>query len=85
MVAAAKGFGYEAGMNARPTTLERAFALARSGEYPGVAEIKAKLKAEGFALQQLEGRTLLRQLRDICIASQQAKPQEETTATDDAV
>ena len=60
-------------MISRPTTLERAFALARSGEYPGVSEIKAQLKAEGFALQQLEGASLMKQLRDLCIASRPPK------------
>jgi len=60
-------------MTFRPTTLERAFALARSGEYSGVAEIRDQLKTEGYATQQLEGPTLLRQLRDICVLSRSAK------------
>jgi len=60
-------------MTSSPTTLERAFVLARSGEYAGVSEIRAKLKTEGYALQQLEGRSLLKQLRDLCIAARQAK------------
>jgi hypothetical protein len=51
------------------TTLERAFDLAKSGEYESVTEIRAKLKAEGYTLSQLEGPSLNRQLRDLCKAS----------------
>jgi hypothetical protein len=57
---------YLARMAISPTPLERAFALARTGEYAGVAEIKAQLKAEGYSTAQLEGPSLLRQLRLIC-------------------
>jgi hypothetical protein len=53
-------------MTFRPTTLERAFELARTGEYAGVAEITKQLRAEGFATSQLTGATLLRQLRGLC-------------------
>ena len=56
-------------MNFTPTMLERAFALARTGDYSGVAEIRAQLKVEGYSLSQLEGRSLSRQLRDLCLAS----------------
>ena len=68
-------------MTIQTTTLERAFALARSGEYGGIAEIRAKLKAEGYAMHQLEGPSLMRQLREICTASRQGK---EAQATDPA-
>lgn len=53
----------------QPTVLERAFALARTGDYLGVHEIRARLKAEGYAVQQLEGPVLMRQLRTLCAAS----------------
>jgi len=56
-----------------PTTLERAFALARTGDYPGVPELRAQLGAEGYALRQLEGPSLIRQLRELCTASSTAK------------
>jgi hypothetical protein len=59
-------------MTSQPTTLERAFALASSGEYVGVADIRIQLKAEGYATHQLEGPMLLRQLRDLCTASRKA-------------
>ena len=74
--------GYLTPMSVKPTTLERAFALARSGEYTGVAEIKAKLKAEGFTLNQMEGPSLMRQLRDLCIAARQDRPPEDGPASE---
>ena len=60
-------------MTFRSTPLERAFILARSGEYVGVAEIKSQLKAEGYGVQQLEGPLLMRQLRELCIASRKVE------------
>ena len=53
-------------MTSVPTPLERAFSLARTGKYTGVSDIRAQLKAEGFAVVQLEGPSLLRQLRALC-------------------
>ena len=63
--------------------LERAFTLARSGEYAGVAEIRAQLKTEGYALHQLEGPSLMRQLRDLCIASRPPKDADEAEGAKD--
>ena len=64
-------------MTLRPTTLERAFTLARTGEYAGVSEIRAQLKAEGYAIQQMEGPSLMKQLRELCTASRAAKEAED--------
>lgn len=55
-----------------PTPLERAFALARTGDYAGVAEIRAQLKAEGYEVSQVVGRTLFKQLRLLCAAARKA-------------
>ncbi len=60
---------YDGAMTTQPTALERAFALASSGDYATVTEVRAQLKAEHFPLHQLEGPSLLRQLRQLCIAS----------------
>jgi hypothetical protein len=60
-------------MTFRPTPLERAFTLAQTGDYSGVAEIKDQLKTEGYGTQQLEGPTLMRQLRDLCVASRKVE------------
>jgi len=59
-------------MSSQITVLERAFALARSGEYDGVSAIRVQLKAEGFGLVQLEGPSLIKQLRAICLDSRVA-------------
>jgi hypothetical protein len=64
---------YERDMTFRSTALERAFTLARSGDYVGVAEIKGQLKAEGYSVQQLEGPLLMRQLRELCVASRKVE------------
>ena len=58
-----------AAMSHYPTPLERAFELARSGDYASVAEIKAQLSKEGLSHGQIEGPTLVRQLRELCIAA----------------
>jgi hypothetical protein len=57
-----------------PTPLERAFALARTGDYAGMPEIRAQLKVEGYEVSQLVGRTLLKQLRLLCDAARHATP-----------
>jgi hypothetical protein len=51
-----------------PTTLERAFALARSGSCASVAEIRMMLKRERYDQVEahLAGPSLSRQLRALC-------------------
>ena len=56
-------------MTFRPTTLERAFELARSGKFASTTDVRNRLKDEGFDLRQLEGRSLINQLRTICAES----------------
>ena len=51
------------GMDGNLTALERAFALAESGEYPTVDSIRRKLRYEGYLDQQVTGGSLLSQLR----------------------
>jgi hypothetical protein len=59
-------------MTDRLTALERAFDLARTGKYAGVSELRQQLKSEGYSVEQLSGPALLRQLRELCTASQAA-------------
>lgn len=49
------------------TTVERAFELARSGNYVSVQEIRAQLGKERFPLvrEHLEGASIRKQLADI--------------------
>ncbi len=57
--------------NFRPTTLERAYELARSGECRTVGEIKARLQQEGHERVQdrLYGGSLTSALRKLCVAN----------------
>ncbi|WP_296814818.1 hypothetical protein [Brevundimonas sp.] len=53
-------------MTSRPTALERAFQLAASGAHTGAGSIREALRAEGYAIQQITGGVLTRQLRKLC-------------------
>jgi hypothetical protein len=55
-------------MTIRPSTIERAFQLAKSGEYADVGAIRQQLTKEGLPDPegQISGPTLLRQLRQLC-------------------
>jgi hypothetical protein len=44
------------------TALERAFQLAKSGDYKSVSDIKKRLSAEGYSVAQVTGRVLSKQL-----------------------
>jgi hypothetical protein len=59
-----------------PTTLERAFALARSGTCAGVNDIRLALKRERFDQVEahLAGQAIARQLRALCEAAQAPEP-----------
>ncbi|HLY06335.1 MAG TPA: hypothetical protein VKR31_11365 [Rhizomicrobium sp.] len=58
----------------RPTTLERAFELARTGNYSGIGEIREVLQAEGYPRNQLDGSlSLQKQLRKLCADAKRAK------------
>lgn len=48
------------------TTIERAFELAESGFCADFREVRAKLRGEGYDLDQLEGTSLRKQLNQIC-------------------
>jgi hypothetical protein len=52
-------------MDHRMTTLERAFQLARSGRVSTIADIIGSLKRAGYSTDQIEGRTLKRQLANL--------------------
>jgi hypothetical protein len=56
----------------KPTTLERAFELARSGECTGVAQIRMRLRAEGYRDGQAHtaGMSIRKQLDKICTEAQ---------------
>jgi hypothetical protein len=49
----------------RLSELERAFELARSGDYATVDVLKNQLRHEGYHATQIQGPTLVKQLREI--------------------
>ena len=74
--------------NFRPTTLERAYELARSGQCRTVGDIKSQLQAEGHERVQdrLYGGSLTSALRKLCVEHYIAPEGEDEAAakTDDA-
>lgn len=61
-----------------PSAVERAYELARSGEFAQLSEIKERLKAEGCRAvdAQLAGRAIQGHLRAICSATYK-RPQDQ--------
>ena len=74
--------------NFRPTTLERAYELARSGQCRTVGDIKSRLQAEGHERVQdrLYGGSLTSALRKLCVEHYIAPEgdEEAPAKTDDA-
>ena len=68
--------------NFRPTTLERAYELARSGECRTVGDIKTRLQQEGHERVQdrLYGGSLTSALRKLCVAHYVAPEGEEAAS-----
>jgi hypothetical protein len=60
-------------MDANRTAMERAFELAKSGACTSVDDIKRCLRLEGFAISQIVGSSLARQLRAL-IAEARGEP-----------
>ena len=58
-------------MSDRPTTLERAYELARSGQCASTSEVRSRLYAENFAdvRAHLHGAMILADLRRLCLAA----------------
>jgi hypothetical protein len=53
------------------TALERAFALAKSGDYASVPDIRKRLIQEGYSASQITGRSLSKQLLALIRAAQE--------------
>jgi hypothetical protein len=56
-------------MDHKPTALERAFQLAKSGAFTSVRAIKQQLGAEGLSAAQVTGRELTKQLNALIEAA----------------
>jgi hypothetical protein len=63
-------------MASLPSTVERAYQLARSGQCPTINDIKIRLRAEGCPqiAAHLAGLTIQRALRDLCAAAVLERP-----------
>lgn len=72
--------------NFRPTTLERAYELARSGGCRTVGDIKTRLQQEGHERVQdrLYGSSLTSALRKLCVENYVAPEGEDEVAVADA-
>lgn len=60
-------------MDRRPTAVERAFELAKSGRFASMDELQKALKAENYSAKELEGSSLHKQLRDLMSAARARK------------
>jgi hypothetical protein len=60
----------------RPGLIERAYELAKSGEYPTVTAIKNQIRAEGYpgVDGHLHGASIHSALRNLCLASRAKAP-----------
>ena len=54
---------YAQHMDHKTTVLERAFALAKSGNCTSVPDIKKQLRKEGYSVAQIVGKSLSKQLQ----------------------
>jgi len=61
-------------MDPTTTALERAFQLARSGDYASVVDIKKQLTIEGYSAAQVTGGTLMKQLLTLIREAQAQQP-----------
>jgi hypothetical protein len=50
-------------MKPHKTAIERAFELAKSGQVERLTDLKKALSCQGYVVSQIEGPSLLRQLR----------------------
>ena len=57
-----------------PTALERAFILARSGDCSSATDIREALRREGYRSGEIEGPSLVRQLKALCVAAARNRP-----------
>ena len=55
------------------TALERAFQVAKSGKCSSIADLKKQLRAEGYPIAQITGRTLARISTDVGALVQEAQ------------
>jgi hypothetical protein len=62
-------------MDYRATELERAFQLAKSGNCVSIADIRDRLKKEGYSLDRVTGKFLITQLKALLQTANEANTQ----------
>ena len=67
-------------MGFRPTAIERAFQIAQSGTAGSVADIRKKLKDEGYDPHAFQGKTVSAQLSAIIKKVRGGEPPEHSSA-----
>ena len=60
-------------MDPRPTELERAFQLAKSGSCGSISDIRNRLRSEGYATAHITGKSLTRQLKALIAEARSAE------------
>jgi hypothetical protein len=66
-------------MDHNKSVLERAFDLAKSGDYETTETIKRQLAKEGYSVGQIFGPSLHKQLRTLISAARASRPVAETS------
>jgi len=64
------------------TALERAFQLAKGGSCHSVPDIKKQLRAEGFSVAQITGKSLYKQLNGLLQGHERQKLNASTCSAD---
>jgi hypothetical protein len=64
-------------MDRDTAALERAFQLASSGDHRSIGDIKQRLKAEGYSVDQITGSALKKQLRTLIRSAPHAMARSE--------
>jgi hypothetical protein len=69
----------QSGMGSGMTLIERAYDLARTGRYTGVAQIRKQLESEGYfhVERHLDGPTIKQALRRLCDTARKEERAEE--------
>lgn len=66
-------------MDQHSSALERAFQLAKSGDFANVHHIKQRLAKEGYSAEQVNGPKLLAQLRLLIATARSSAAQSQET------
>jgi hypothetical protein len=60
-------------MDEKPTAIERAFQLAKTGRYASVANLRKTLAAEGYSKEHFSGPAMRKQLEGLIRSAQGAQ------------